>query len=153
MVKKKILIWWIEKNIQTIIFFFRRYVGLQLETIVKLVGDKVLIVEFLMQRKNSKQILIQVVKDLIMQMPTSLKDIPAIFDKLNTAYRIHLENEIQSVIGTPLQSNAKDNIVLDDNYCKIFLDQSDMYSHILSKFTENTLDSKMIVWILLEYIR
>ncbi|XP_014207194.1 uncharacterized protein C18orf8 [Copidosoma floridanum] len=128
------------------------YVGLKLEKIVKLISEKVLLVEFLMQRKNSKQILIQAIKDFVTQMPVVLKDLPAVFDKLNTAYRIHLENEIQSVMGTPLQSNAKDTTVSDVKF-KTFLDQSDMYSHILSKFSEGSLDSKMAIWVLLEYIR
>jgi len=129
------------------------YVGIKLETIVKLITEKVLLVEFLMQRKNSKQILIQIIKDFVMQMPMVLTDLPAVFDKLNAVYRNHLENEIQSVMGTPLQGNVKDSTVSESLQFKTFLDQSDMYSHILSKFPEGALDSKMIIWILLEYIR
>lgn len=128
--------------------------GLKLDSLVKLITDKVLLVEFLMQRKNSKQLLIQVIKDLVAQMPVTLTDMPAIFDKINLVYRNHLENEIQSVIGTPIQSNTKTvNLVSENFKYKIFLDQSDMYSHILSKFPEDTIDSKMIIWVLLEYIR
>ena len=127
---------------------------LKLDSLVKLITDKVKLVEFLMQRKNSKQILIQVLKDLVTQMPGTLMDMPAIFDKLNAVYRNHLENEIQSVMGTPLQNNTKNVNAVSDNFkYKIFLDQSDMYSHILSKFPEDTIDSKMIIWVLLEYIR
>lgn len=130
-----------------------RYVGLKLESLVKFITDKVLLVEFLIQRKNSKQILVQVLKDIVMQMPTSLVDLGPIFDRINAVYRDHLENEIQSVMATPLQSTSKDTASTENFKHKIYLDQSDMYSHILSKFPENTLDSKMVVWILLEYIR
>lgn len=137
-------------------FHLIRYVELRLDSLVKLIPDKVQLVEFLMQRKNnnSKRILIQVIRDLVTRMPTSLMDMPAIFDKLNAVYRNHLENEIQSVMGTPLQNNTKNVTTVPDNFkYKIFLDQSDMYSHILSKFPEGTIDSKMIIWVLLEYIR
>jgi hypothetical protein len=107
-----------------------------------------------MQRKNSKQILIQFLKDLVMQMPTTLIDMPIIFEKLNAVYRNHLENEIQSIMGTPLQNNMKiSNSLSDSLKYKIFLDQSDMYSHILSKFSEDKIDEKMVIWVLLEYIR
>ncbi|OXU25511.1 hypothetical protein TSAR_009329 [Trichomalopsis sarcophagae] len=132
------------------------YVELRLDSLVKLIPDKVQLVEFLMQRKNNnaKRILIQVIRDLVTRMPTSLIDMPAIFDKLNVVYRNHLENEIQSVMGTPLLNNTKNVPTVPDNFkYKIFLDQSDMYSHILSKFPEGTIDSKMIIWVLLEYIR
>ncbi|KAJ8686738.1 hypothetical protein QAD02_022532 [Eretmocerus hayati] len=130
------------------------YIGLRLESLVKLITDKVQLVEFLIQRKDSKQILIQVLKDLVMQMPTSLIDLPAIFDKINAVYRNHLETEIQSVMGTPLQNITKESNPTPEHFkYKIFLDQSEMYSHILSKFPEKSIDSKMVIWVLLEYIR
>lgn len=88
-----------------------------------------------------------------MQMPATLMDMPAIFDKLNVVYRNQLENEIQSVMGTPLQNNPKNVSVSENLSYKIFLDQSDMYSHILSKIPEGTIESKLLIWVLLEYIR
>lgn len=116
----------------------------------------------------------------MMQLPVSLMDMPTIFDKLNSVYRNYLESEIQSQVipvsvfdfryrgtlsspffplrlfqmGTPLQNNVKPVGVPAENYkYKLLLDQSDMYSYILSKFPENTIEPKMIVWVLLEYIR
>ena len=57
-------------------------------------------------------------------------------------------------MGTPLQNNVKNVTTVAENFkYKLLLDQSDMYSHILSKFPENTIEPKMIVWVLLEYIR
>lgn len=71
---------------------------LQLESLVKLITDKVLLIDFLMQRNNAKSIIIQVLRDIIMQMPNSLPEIPAVFDKINVVYRSYLENEIQSQV-------------------------------------------------------
>ncbi|XP_076635775.1 regulator of MON1-CCZ1 complex protein bulli [Colletes latitarsis] len=130
------------------------YVELKLEALIKLITDKVLLVEFLIQRTNAKQVLIQVLQNFMMQLPVSLMDMPTIFNKINSVYRSYLESEIQSQMGTPLQSNVKNVATVLENYkYKLLLDQSDTYSHILSKFSENTIEPKMIVWVLLEYIR
>ncbi|XP_034184365.2 regulator of MON1-CCZ1 complex protein bulli [Osmia lignaria lignaria] len=130
------------------------FVELKLEALVKLITDKVLLVEFLMQRTNGKHILIKVLKNFMILLPISLMDMPTIFDKLNCVYRNHLESEIQNQMGTPLQNNIKNQSTITEDYkYKLSLDQSDMYSYILSKFSENTIEPKMIVWVLLEYIR
>ncbi|XP_070172019.1 regulator of MON1-CCZ1 complex [Polyergus mexicanus] len=130
------------------------YIELRLEALVKLITDKVLLVEFLMQRSNAKQILIQVLQSLMTQLPISLMEMPTIFDKLNFVYRNYLESEIQNQMGTPLQNNVKNITTVAENFkYKLLLDQSDMYSHILSKFPEDTIEPKMIIWVLLEYIR
>ncbi|XP_029161885.1 regulator of MON1-CCZ1 complex [Nylanderia fulva] len=130
------------------------YIELRLETLVKLITDKVLLVEFLMQRSNAKQILIQVLQSFMMQLPISLMEMPTIFDKLNFVYRNYLESEIQNQMGTPLQNNVKNITSVAENFkYKLLLDQSDMYSHILSKFPDDKLEPKMIIWVLLEYIR
>ncbi|XP_012226586.1 regulator of MON1-CCZ1 complex [Linepithema humile] len=130
------------------------YIELRLEALVKLITDKVLLIEFLMQRSNAKQILIQVLQSFMTQLPVSLMEMPTIFDKLNSVYRNYLESEIQNQMGTPLQNNVKNVTTVAENFkYKLLLDQSDMYSHILSKFPENTIEPKMIIWVLLEYIR
>lgn len=60
----------------------------------------------------------------------------------------------QLQMGTPLQNNVKNITTVAENFkYKLLLDQSDMYSHILSKFPEDTIEPKMIIWVLLEYIR
>ncbi|XP_017885541.1 regulator of MON1-CCZ1 complex [Ceratina calcarata] len=130
------------------------YIELKLDVLIELITDKVLLVEFLMQRTNAKHILIQVLQNFMMQLPVILMNMPVIFDKLNSVYRNYLESEIQNQIGTPVQNNAKSVSTAAENYkYKLELNQSDMYSHILSKFSENTIEPKMIVWVLLEYIR
>lgn len=51
-----------------------------------------------MQRKDAKPILLQVLQTLVNDLPKTLIDMPAIFDKLNAVYKKHLENEIQSQV-------------------------------------------------------
>ena len=76
-----------------------RYIELKLESLVKLITDKVLLVEFLMQRANTKYILIHILQNFMMQLPISLMDMPIIFDKLNSVYRNYLENKIQNQVS------------------------------------------------------
>ena len=66
---------------------------------MKLITDKVLLVEFLMQRANTKYILIHILQNFMMQLPISLMDMPIIFDKLNSVYRNYLENKIQNQVS------------------------------------------------------
>ena len=75
-----------------------RYIELKLESLVKLITDKVLLVEFLMQRTNTKYILIHILQNFMMQLPISLMDMPIIFDKLNSVYRNYLESKIQNQV-------------------------------------------------------
>lgn len=56
-------------------------------------------------------------------------------------------------MGTPLQNVSKNTEVFEDLSYKLLLDQSDMYTHILSKFSADLIEPKMVVWVLLEYIR
>lgn len=81
------------------IFTSYRYIELRLEVLIKFIKDKVLLVEFLMQRSNAKQILIQVLQQFMTELPVSLMDIPAIFDKINPVYRNYLEKEIQNQVN------------------------------------------------------
>ena len=75
------------------------YIELRLESLVDLITDKVQLIEFLMQRKDAKPIVLQVLQRFVSDLPKSLMDMPAIFDKLNAVYRNHLENEIQSQVN------------------------------------------------------
>lgn len=71
---------------------------MHLEALVKLINDKVQLVEFIIQRKDAKPILLQVLQNYVNDLPMTLIDIPAIFDKIDSVYRGHLENEIQSQV-------------------------------------------------------
>lgn len=56
------------------------------------------LIEFFIQRKDAKIILLQVLQNYVNDLPMTLIDMPAIFDKINSVYRGHLENEIQSQV-------------------------------------------------------
>lgn len=97
------------------------YIELQLDALVELIEDKVLLVEFLMQRKNAKLILLRVLQSMVgTELPKRLMDMPSIFDKLNAVYRNHLENEIQSQVSkVNAKSDTKCSRLISVSGCRI----------------------------------
>lgn len=64
------------------------HVHLKLESLCTLIKDRVLLVDFLLQRTDSKMVLLNVLKSMMITPPkcTSFTDIELIFDKLNAVY-------------------------------------------------------------------
>ncbi|XP_023219374.1 uncharacterized protein C18orf8 homolog [Centruroides sculpturatus] len=120
------------------------YVQLQLEPIINMIDNKCLLVDFLLLRQNSKSVLLEVCKNVVLsRREDTLSLLSKIFDKLNLVCKKHIER--QSVVaGAQLSIMPKPVIVCD---------QSDMYT-VFSVF-EVSEDSnyKYIVAILVEYIR
>nr|CAD7425884.1 unnamed protein product [Timema monikensis] len=142
------------------------YVELNLKPLVSLIQDKCLLVDCLMQRKNAKQVVIQVLQDILEpteQNRSYLVVVAELFDHLNDVYRSFLEVEMQSQMGTPASSALSVSppkpsapVVLK---APVVVDQADMYTNVFSRFADKRKEgdtdggSKFIVWVLLEYIR
>nr|CAD7398869.1 unnamed protein product [Timema poppensis] len=142
------------------------YVELNLKPLVSLIQDKCLLVDCLMQRKNAKQVVIQVLQDILEpteQNRAYLVVVAELFDHLNDVYRSFLEVEMQSQMGTPASSALSVSppkpsapVVLK---APVVVDQADMYTNVFSRFADKRKEgdtdggSKFIVWVLLEYIR
>ncbi|XP_013395339.1 regulator of MON1-CCZ1 complex-like isoform X2 [Lingula anatina] len=125
------------------------YLKLSLEPIVSLIDDKVKLIDFLLRRKDSKMVILKVCKQ--MMLPDSQASLPVIaqvFDLLNAGYREYLDKEIQAQASESTQ--AMDNL----RGRKAIIDQSDMYTHVLSVFGDSkNIHFKFIVATLVEYIR
>ncbi|KAK7791013.1 hypothetical protein R5R35_007906 [Gryllus longicercus] len=141
------------------------YVELRLQPMVELIQDRCLLVDFLMQRRDSKAVIIKVLQNIL--EPTEknrgyLVVISELFDHLNDVYRSFLEVEMQSQMGMPASSGlsvspAKPTVPVAPK-ASVVIDQADLYTHVFSHFAdykdeENNGGGKFIVWILLEYIR
>ncbi|XP_066997555.1 regulator of MON1-CCZ1 complex [Anabrus simplex] len=141
------------------------YVELCLEPLVDLIPDRCLLIDFLMQRRDSKPVIIQVLQDIL--RPTEknrgyLVVISELFDHLNEVYRSFLEIEMQSQMGTPASSGigvaaAKPSAPVIPK-ASVVIDQADLYTNVFSRYAdykdeENNGGGKFVVWVLLEYIR
>ncbi|XP_049810731.1 regulator of MON1-CCZ1 complex-like [Schistocerca nitens] len=142
------------------------YVELNLEPLVELIPDRCLLVDFLMQRKDSKSVIIQVLQDILKpteQNRAYLVVISELFDHLNDVYWSFLEVEMQSQMGTPAStglsvSSAKPTVPAVPK-ASVVIDQADLYTNVFSKYADHSKEEetrgggKFVVWVLLEYIR
>lgn len=132
---------------------------LVLTPLVELVEDPCDLFEFLLQRTDSKSTVMAALSRLMCSTQPYGADVPVlgkVFDKLNEAYRSQLDIEIQSQIAMPAgtfqlttgSGSRRPNVVID---------QTDLYSRILSPMTENKPSGEkhdsFIIAVVNEYIR
>ncbi|XP_007895424.2 regulator of MON1-CCZ1 complex [Callorhinchus milii] len=125
----------------------------KLQPIVHMLQDKGRLMDFLLQRKDCKMVILSVCCQLLSATERgSLSVIATIFDKLNQFYKEYLEAEQNYTLavesGTSRGSSAQKPV-----RAQAVIDQSDMYTHVLSVFTNQDLPHKFISAVLMEYIR
>lgn len=129
-------------------------VMIKLEPLVAMIGDKGLLIDFLLLRKESKMVILTVFKQALTPgRQSSLPVIARMFDKVNLAYRSYAleaeQNAQQSGDASKGQSPQK-----QVSRCQTVVSQEDMYSHVLSTFVESKkVKYKFMVAVLVEYIR
>ncbi|XP_074843389.1 regulator of MON1-CCZ1 complex isoform X2 [Carettochelys insculpta] len=109
----------------------------RLEPVINLLPDKGKLMDFLLQRKECKTVILSVCSQMLSEPNRgTLAVIATVFDKLNHEYKKYLEAEQsytmvveagQSRSNPPLKRPVRTQAVID---------QSDMYTHVLSVFTE-----------------
>lgn len=126
------------------------YLYLRLDTIVTMIPDKLLLVEFLMLRLDAKSVLLDVLRVCLTPgSQCSLVVLSHIFTKLNQVYRHHLESEAQHQATSAVQKTTSSMF-----RHQVVVEQSDLYTHVFSIFMENKdIEYKFIIAVLLEYIR
>ncbi|UYV72700.1 C18orf8 [Cordylochernes scorpioides] len=116
---------------------------LHLEPMVNLIKDKSLLIDFLVQRQNSKKVILQVCREIfVSQSEDALEILSKIFDKLSLICKQHIQSE--SLQSTGASQNSRPPVIID---------QSELYTDVFSVFEEETLPCHYVVSILLEYIR
>lgn len=120
------------------------YVNLKLEPLQLIVADKVRLVEFLLQRTDGKSTLMSVLKNVIdlEYNGTMLPIIENIFDKINAVYKIYLDHEIQSQMGTPSTVKV---FSTKSTLPRILIDQDEMCDTVLSPITDSEQMGKILM--------
>ncbi|KAJ7387030.1 Regulator of MON1-CCZ1 complex [Desmophyllum pertusum] len=124
-----------------------------------MIGDKGLLIDFLLLRKESKMVILTVFKQaLIPGRQSSLPVIARMFDKVNLTYRNSLEADQVTQQASPIQKSSDASKGQSPQKqltrCQTVITQEDMYSHVLSMFVENkNIKYKFMVAVLVEYIR
>lgn len=153
------------------------YLSLKLDQVIHLFKSKARLIDFLLLRRDSKMTVLTVCKQLLgpSSSPSPLPVVAAIFDRLNECYRVHVEQE-QQLGGAPggvqwfVESdfhNSRRSLDAGSPRLSsgapgapfrrrgpVIVDQSDMYTHVLSVFVDNKdIPPKRLVSVLIEYIR
>ncbi|XP_061569580.1 regulator of MON1-CCZ1 complex [Cololabis saira] len=131
------------------------YLQVKLPPTVNLLQDKGKLMDFLLRRRDCKMVILAVCSQLLGSGEDgSLPVVATVFDKLNQVYKDYLEAEqsyTQAVeAGTGRGGSAQKRPVRT----QAVVDQSDMYTHVLSCFTERKdVSHKFVIAVLMEYIR
>uniref|UniRef100_A0A674AA17 Regulator of MON1-CCZ1 n=1 Tax=Salmo trutta TaxID=8032 RepID=A0A674AA17_SALTR len=127
------------------------YLQVKLPPTVNLLQDKGKLMDFLLRRRDCKMVILSVCAQ---SKTGGLPVVATVFDKLNQVYKEYLEAEqtytVATESGTSRGSSARERPVRT----RAVIDQSDMYTHVLSSFSEKKDTShKFIIAVLMEYIR
>ncbi|KAL3868257.1 hypothetical protein ACJMK2_041088 [Sinanodonta woodiana] len=124
------------------------YVELKLEILVNMIPDKCKLIKFLLQRGNSKSVILSVCRHMLLPgQQANLMVISRVYDMLNKVYKLFLDSEVQALASDIYHRQER------VSRC-VIIDQSDMYSNVFSIFEDNKdIPYKFRVAVLVEYIR
>ena len=129
------------------------YLHLQLEPLVSLMSDKCRLIDLLLLRRDSKSVILSLCSTILSSpQPATLVVADTIFNKLNRVYHSHIEAQMSDAVSSAeTLSSDVDSIVVQKS---LVVDQSDMYTHIFSKFAQSKdVPYKFAIAVIVEYIR
>ncbi|XP_078254098.1 regulator of MON1-CCZ1 complex isoform X2 [Rhinoraja longicauda] len=129
---------------------------IKLQPIVHMLHDRGRLMDFLLQRKDCKMVILSVCSDMLGAAErASLPVIATVFDKLNQVYKEYLEADQNYILAMESGASRGSSTQKRPVRTQAVIDQSDMYTHVLSVFTEKKPDlpHKFISAVLMEYIR
>lgn len=129
------------------------YLHLELEPLVSLVSDKCRLIDLLLLRRDSKSVILSLCSTILSSpQPASLTVASTVFNKLNSVYHNHIETQMSDeVFHAESLSSDPNNVVVQKS---LVVDQSDMYTHIFSKFSQSKeVPYKFAIAVVVEYIR
>ncbi|CAF93193.1 unnamed protein product, partial [Tetraodon nigroviridis] len=133
---------------------FLWHLQVKLPPTVNLLRDKGKLMDFLLRRRDCKMVILSVCAQSAAEPRGSLPVVATVFDKLNQVYKAYLEVEQSYAAATgsgPGRGGAAPKCPVRT---QAVVDQSDMYTHVLSSFTERKgVSHKFVIAVLMEYIR
>ncbi|RXN01530.1 hypothetical protein EOD39_6432 [Acipenser ruthenus] len=131
------------------------YLQVKLQPVVNLMKDKGKLIDFLLQRRDCKMVIVSVCFQLLNGSDKgNLSVIATVFDKLNQVYKEYLEAEQSYPVAGETGQSRGNPAQKRPVRTQAVIDQSDMYTHVLSVFTEKKdVSHKFIIAVLMEYIR
>ncbi|GAB1301451.1 Regulator of MON1-CCZ1 complex [Apodemus speciosus] len=127
----------------------------KLQPIVNLLPDKGRLMDFLLQRKECKVVVLSVCSQMLSESDrATLPVIATVFDKLNHEYKKYLDAEQSYTVAVEAGQSRSNPPLKRPVRTQAVVDQSDVYTHVLSPFVENKeMPHKFVIAVLMEYIR
>uniref|UniRef100_A0A3B4Y0F7 Regulator of MON1-CCZ1 n=1 Tax=Seriola lalandi dorsalis TaxID=1841481 RepID=A0A3B4Y0F7_SERLL len=131
------------------------YLQVKLPPTVNLLQDKGKLMDFLLRRRDCKMVILSVCSQILEGGEKgSLPVVATVFDKLNQVYKEYLEAEQSYTVAMESGPSRGSAAQKRPVRTQAVIDQSDMYTHVLSSFTERKgVSHKFIIAVLMEYIR
>ncbi|XP_053570952.1 regulator of MON1-CCZ1 complex isoform X2 [Bombina bombina] len=131
------------------------HLRIKLQPIVHLLPDKGKLMDFLLQRRDCKSVILSVCSQMLSEADRqSLPVIATVFDKLSSEYKRYLDAEHSYTLAVETSQGRSSMLLKPPVRGQAVIDQSDMYTHVLCVFTEvKEAPHKFIIAVLMEYIR
>ncbi|TSL40939.1 hypothetical protein Baya_7018 [Bagarius yarrelli] len=131
------------------------YLHVKLHPTVNLLSDKGKLMNFLLHRSDCKMVILSVCSKMLGGGDKGkLPVVATVFDKLNQVYKEYLEAEQAYTSAMDSGPSRLSNSSKRPIRTQAVIDQSDMYTHVFSAFTEKKgVSHKFVIAVLMEYIR
>ncbi|XP_036409459.1 regulator of MON1-CCZ1 complex [Megalops cyprinoides] len=131
------------------------YLQVKLQPAVNLLQDKGKLMDFLLHRRDCKMVILSVCSQMLNGgEKRNLPVVATVFDKLNQVYKEYLEAEQSYTLAVESGPARGGSTHKRPVRTQAVIDQSDMYTHVLSVFTERKdVSHKFVIAVLMEYIR
>ncbi|XP_030624255.1 regulator of MON1-CCZ1 complex isoform X2 [Chanos chanos] len=131
------------------------YLQVKLRPMLTLLPDKGKLMDFLLRRRDCKMVILSVCSQMLVGGDKgALPVVAVVFDKLNQVYKEYLEAEQAYTVAMESAPSRSSSAHKRPVRTQAVIDQSDMYTHVLSSFTEKKdVSHKFIIAVLMEYIR
>ncbi|XP_016344909.1 uncharacterized protein C18orf8 isoform X1 [Sinocyclocheilus anshuiensis] len=131
------------------------YLQVKLQPTLNLLQDKGKLMDFLLRRRDCKMVILSVCSQMLTGGDKGILSVVAtVFDKLNQVYKEYLDAEQAYTAAMESGPSRSSTSYKRPVRTQAVIDQSDMYTHVLSDFTEKKgVKHKFIIAVLMEYIR
>uniref|UniRef100_A0A3B3TGX0 Regulator of MON1-CCZ1 n=1 Tax=Paramormyrops kingsleyae TaxID=1676925 RepID=A0A3B3TGX0_9TELE len=131
------------------------HLQVKLQPVVNLLQDKGKLMDFLLRRRDCKMVILSVCSQMLIKGDKgNLPVVATVFDKLSQVYKEYLEAEQSYTTAVESGASRASTVHKRPVRTQAVIDQSDMYTHVLSTFTERKDSShKFVIAVLMEYIR
>ncbi|KAG5851249.1 hypothetical protein ANANG_G00091060 [Anguilla anguilla] len=131
------------------------YLQIKLQPAVNLLQDKGKLMDFLLHRRDCKMVILSVCSQMLDGGEKgNLPVVATVFDKLNLVYKDYLEAEQSYTMAVESGPSRGGITHRRPVRTQAVIDQSDMYTHVLSVFTERKdVSHRFVIAVLMEYIR